>query len=658
MPMENFDNSTSLLESEDRYRQLVELCPDLIAINYDGKIAFINSAGATLLGAESPDQLIGRSVKDFIHTQNYELSRQRLQQLRQSKSVPSIEETFIRLDGTVFYAEASAMPITYYGKRAILVVAHDITERKHLELSLKENEEQFRAITESAPEGIVIVDNDGNILSWSNGARKIFGYTAEEIIGRPASDLLPAGHYRQSHEHGMEDLHETGHYGKMGKVFESVGLRKDGTSFPLEISMSPYETSRKIYYYAVIIRDVTGRKQTEEELRRHRDHLDELVKEKTAELTATNQQLQQQIIECTHMAQSLRNSEEQYRMLVQSANSIILRMDKNGVVKFFNEFALNYFGFQEEEILGRSVVGTIVPKTDTLGLDLEAMIRDITKHPDHYAMNENENMLRSGERVWIAWTNKAIVDKERNVTEILCIGTDITRSKLAEQRLLNYQKQLQSLASELSLAEERERRRIAVDLHDRIAQSMGLARIKIEELSKSGHCANAGQSIAEIRELLDQTIQATRSLTFELCPPVLYELGFETALEWQMEEIRKLYGLTINFENSMNAAPLDDDMRVILFQATRELLVNVAKHAGAKSARVCVEKNGRCIRINVEDDGVGFDMAEAERRVGKNGGFGLFSIRERLKYLGGSLECDSQQGCGTRISLVAPLKKS
>jgi signal transduction histidine kinase len=272
-------------------------------------------------------------------------------------------------------------------------------------------------------------------------------------------------------------------------------------------------------------------------------------------------------------------------------------------------------------------------------------------------MNENENMLRSGERVWIAWTNKAIVDKEGNVTEILCIGADITRSKLAEQRLLNYQKQLQSLASELSLAEERERRRIAVDLHDRIAQSMGLARIKIEELSKSGHCADAGQSIAEIRNLLDQTIQATRSLTFELCPPVLYELGFETALEWQMEEIRKLYGLTINFENSMNAAPLDDDMRVILFQATRELLVNVAKHAGAKSARVCVEKNGRCIRINVEDDGVGFDMAEAERRVGKNGGFGLFSIRERLKYLGGRLECDSQQGCGTRISLVAPMKK-
>jgi PAS domain S-box-containing protein len=921
--MKLFHNITLHSDIAERHNQLIEHSPDLITINCREKIVFINPAGVKLMGAQSAAELIGRSVKDFVHPDNRELSKERLLQLKEKKQPVSLaEEKFIRLDGSIIYVEAAAMPVSFKGRPAIMVIAHDITRRKHLELSLKENEEQFRAITESAPEGILIVDNDGNILSWSNGARKIFGYATEEIIGRPASDLLPAGHYRQSHEHGMEDLHATGQYGKIGTVFESVGLRKDGTSFPIEVSLSSYETSRKIYYYAVIIRDVSERKQTEQrlietnafldniiessldgivvtdregcitrvnscfsamlgypkddcigkqiagffarepasyqsttgdtvkiteqsilndkmvmerlfsegkvcnfetymicrdrrvfpvsqnvvllydstreiigavgilrdistrkqfekelserdhtlrtlinvvpetlflmdtegrvimgnemmarrfntntdnlpgtcvydnfspevqdsrkqyareaktkrerihfedcrnnrclesfvhpitnedgvvdrlavyslditerkqaerELRRHRDNLDELVKVKTAELTRINRDLQKQIVERELMEDVLCKSEEKYRMLVEHANSIILRMDINGGVLFFNEFAQKFFGYAEEEILGRSVVGTIVPKTDTLGRDLEAMIRDLTSHPEHYAMNENENILRSGERVWVAWTNKAIVDNAGNVTEILCIGTDITRSKLAEQRLLNYQKQLQSLALELSLTEERERRRIAVDLHDRIAQNMGLARIKAEELCKSGNCADAAQTIAEIRTLLDQTIQATRSLTFELCPPVLYELGFETALEWQVEEIRKLYGLTIHFENKLQAAPLDNDMRVILFQATRELLVNVAKHAGAKSARVCLEKNDSHIRINVEDDGSGFDMAEAERRIGKNGGFGLFSIRERLKYLGGRLECDSQQGRGTRISLVAPMKKS
>jgi len=921
--MKLFHNMTLHRDIDERHNQLIKHSPDLIAINCEEKIVFINPAGVKLMGAQSAAELIGRSVKDFVHPDNRELSKERLLQLKEKKQPVSLaEEKFIRLDGALIYVEAAAMPVFFKGRPAIMVIAHDITRRKHLELSLKENEEQFRAITESAPEGILIIDNDGNILSWSNGAQKIFGYAAEEIIGRQASDLLPAGQYRQSHEQGMEDLHETGNYGKMGTVFESVGLKKDGTSFPIEVSLSPYETGRKIYYYAVIIRDVTERKQTEqrlietnafldniiessldsivvtdcagcitrvnscfaemlgypkddcigkqiagffahepgsyslktgnnvkiteqsilnarmvmerlfsegkvgnletyimcrdgtvlpvsqnvvllydsareiigavgilrdisthkelvkelserdhtvrtlinvapetlflmdtegrvimgnemmasrfntntdnlpgmcvynnftpevqnlrkqyaleaktkrerihfedcrnnryfesfvhpitnedgvvdrlavyslditerkqaeEELRRHRDHLDELVKEKTAELSRINRDLQKQIAERELIEDVLCKSEQKYRMLVEHANSIILRMDINGGVLFFNEFAREFFGYAEEEILGRSVVGTIVPKTDTLGRDLEAMIRDLTKHPEHYAANENENILRSGERVWIAWTNKAIVDKAGNVAEILCIGTDITRIKLAEQRLLNYQKQLQSLASELSLAEERERRRIAVDLHDRIAQSLALARIKTEELSQSDNCASMKRTSAEIRDLLDQTIQATRSLTFELCPPVLYELGFETALEWQMEEIRKLYGLTITFENTLQSAPLDDDMRVILFQATRELLVNVAKHAGAKSARVCLKKNDSHIRINVEDDGAGFDMAAAEQRVGKNGGFGLFSIRERLKYLGGSLECDSRQGCGTRISLVAPMKKS
>ena len=206
MPMENFDNSASSLESADRYRQLVELCPDLIAINYDGKIAFINSAGVKLLGAESPDQLIGRSVKDFIHTQNYELSRQRLQQLKQSKRVPSIEETFIRLDGTVFYAEASAMPITYCGKRAILVVAHDITERKLAEEALQENERRFRSLTQSTPDGIMLVDHNSTIIYWNHGAQNIFGYSEEEVLGKPSGMLLPEQD-RETHRKGFEKLH-------------------------------------------------------------------------------------------------------------------------------------------------------------------------------------------------------------------------------------------------------------------------------------------------------------------------------------------------------------------------------------------------------------------------------------------------------------------
>jgi len=133
--------------------------------------------------------------------------------------------------------------------------------------------------------------------------------------------------------------------------------------------------------------------------------------------------------------EALKNSEEKYRELVQNANSIILRMDTKGEIIFFNEFAQDFFGYSENEVLGKNVVGTIVPKTETTGRDLSEMILDIGVRPERYATNENENMCKNGERVWVAWTNKAIKDENGNTTKILCIGHDITERKHAEKAL-------------------------------------------------------------------------------------------------------------------------------------------------------------------------------------------------------------------------------
>ena len=1018
---------SGLNSQEHWYQQIIECCPDLIAIIYNGKIEFINSPGSKLLGAESPDLLIGRSVKDFIHIQNHELCKQRLQMLKEGRHVSPIEEIFIRLDGTVFYAAISAMSFNFLGKSAILVVAHDITDHKPAEQTQLENDRRFRFLAQATPDGILLINQAGAIIYWNQGARNIFGYGDEEVLGKPSAMLLPEQD-RETHRRGIDQLWQTGESSVLGRSFESRGLRKDGNIFPTEISISFWKTAegvgygaiirditektrieqelrdsretlytlinaapeslflldidgtvltandtlarrmgttineligsniynylpsdlatsrrmfaeqaiseRKMIYYedtrqdrfmanyvhpftyrsedaarvAVFSWDITEHKHAEEELRRHRDHLDELVKEKTEELRNANEQLQEKItqhllaeqalraselnfrslvelspdgigierdgivvfinsaginifgaesaeqiigksvvelvhpdyretvqerlskvttqgsisrfielqfvrldgstidvelgstpcfykneqvaqavfrditkrkmIERTlhesedkfrmlaettassiiifqgtnivyanpaaqilsgytsedlekmnfwdivhpsyserskdwgtrrqqgeelpshlelpilrkngemrwvdytaavidylgakavlgtgiditerkHAEEALRNSEEQYRMLVQSANSIILRMDTNGVVKFFNEFSQKFFGYAAEEILGRNVVGTIVPETDSSGRNLAEMIRDIGQRPDQYEFNQNENMRCNGERVWIAWTNKAIIDNDGTVREILCIGNDITILKQAEEKLLYHKKQLQSLASELSLAEERERRRIAAELHDRIAQNLAVGKIKISELREMVTNNNCRIMIDVIDSILQQTIRETRSLSFELCPPYLYELGFETALEWLAERIQKNYNFTIHFECDKELKPMGDDIKVVLFQSTRELLVNIAKHAGARNAWVSVRKDNGNIRINVEDDGIGFDFAEAESRIGRSdGGFGLLSIRERINYLGGHLECESGEGRGTRISLVVPLRQS
>jgi signal transduction histidine kinase len=233
---------------------------------------------------------------------------------------------------------------------------------------------------------------------------------------------------------------------------------------------------------------------------------------------------------------------------------------------------------------------------------------------------------------------------------------DITDRKKAEEDICTYQGQLQSLASELSLTEERERRRLATDLHDHIGQALALSKIKLGLLQKIIKVEDHARPLGEVRELIEKMIQDTRSLTFELSLPVLYELGFEAAVEWYAKHVRSQHGIKVEVQKDMLPIPMDDEFKVLLFRSVRELMINIVKHAQAHNARVTIRRDGDEVNIEVEDDGVGIKDVLRDPRLKSNGGFGLFSIRERLHYLGGRVQVDSEHNRGTRITLMVPLQ--
>ncbi len=167
------------------------------------------------------------------------------------------------------------------------------------------------------------------------------------------------------------------------------------------------------------------------DLSRAFDQMTENLKNKTISLDL----LKNEMDERKHSEEALRSSEAKYRELVQNANSIILKMDNKGNVTFFNEFAEKFFGFRESEIIGKNVVGTIVPESDEFGKNLDKMIKRITSAPEEYIINENENVLKNGKRVRIVWTNKAIYDENKNIIGILCIGNDITKLTSVSEEL-------------------------------------------------------------------------------------------------------------------------------------------------------------------------------------------------------------------------------
>ena len=235
-------------------------------------------------------------------------------------------------------------------------------------------------------------------------------------------------------------------------------------------------------------------------------------------------------------------------------------------------------------------------------------------------------------------------------------------SEKREEESLRYQSQLRSLSSELSLAEERERRRIASDLHDRIGHALANASMKLRLVKNATSLDAAARHMDAIHALIDQSISDTQSLTFELSPPILYDLGLEAALDWLAEQTQQQHDIRVEFIDDLSYKPLhkpiDESLRILLFQASRELLHNVVKHARADRIRVTISgeyiEQEDMIRITIEDNGVGFAATRNEKDV-KKGGFGIFSIEERLKHQGGRLEITSDPETGSRVTMISPM---
>ena len=222
---------------------------------------------------------------------------------------------------------------------------------------------------------------------------------------------------------------------------------------------------------------------------------------------------------------------------------------------------------------------------------------------------------------------------------------------LAEKKLIEYQKQLQSLTSKVSLIEENEKRRVASELHDGIGQPLALTKIKLGILNKNLKSEKDRSTIKEILKLIEQTITETRTLTFQLSPPILYELGLTQAIIWLIDEFRKNHNINISFNDDGSDKSFDNSTRYFLFQAVRELLVNIVKHSGSDSADLSMQSDGGKLKIIIKDNGAGFSTLDTEN------GFGLFNIRERMNQINGSFEVISFPGKGTSVLISVPFKQ-
>lgn len=235
------------------------------------------------------------------------------------------------------------------------------------------------------------------------------------------------------------------------------------------------------------------------------------------------------------------------------------------------------------------------------------------------------------------------------IAGILKIFNWEVRSKLEVSR-----NRLRKMIFKVSKLEEDERRRIAEDLHDHIGQNLAISKIRLKTLKETS--MSSSEAIDNVLELIDESIAYTRSLTFELSPPILHQLGFVPAVEWLAEQFRKKYGLIAEVVSEGAIHDIGSEKSIVLFKTVRELLHNIVKHALAKKAVIIIKKDYKGLCVTIEDDGIGFNT-ESINDYGENvSGFGIFNIQERIAYFNGTFNIESERSRGTKIEIIVPLE--
>ena len=351
--------------------------------------------------------------------------------------------------------------------------------------------------------------------------------------------------------------------------------------------------------------------------------------------------------DAARMTRELRENEQRVRAVLNTAVDAIVTIDDRGRIETFNAAAERIFGYGADEVIGCNV----------------NMLMPEPYHSEHDSYIGN--YLRTGIAKIIDIGRET--EGRRKDGSVFSLGLAISEFNAGGRRMFagilrdiserrQYQQQLRSLSAELAVTEERQRRQIATDLHDQIGQTLAIAKIKLGQLRQAASSTEHAPTIDQIRDMVEQSIQTTRSLTFELGSPVLYELGLEAALETLGEDMERKHGLRCIVSCIGPPVSISEQTRVLLFRASRELLVNVVKHAHAASAQMTLEQGEGEIVIRVEDDGKGFEVPESGFKMTHEGGFGLFNIAERLDHSGGRVEVESTPGKGTRVTLAAPIE--
>jgi PAS domain S-box-containing protein len=495
------------------------------------------------------------------------------------------------------------------GSPLVLVLAIDITEQRRAEEKLRESEGRFHQLIEQAADAIFLHDQ-GKIIEVNQRACDSLGYTREELLGMSIFDLevdLAEDSIKKNWQPGNDSP----------RTIRGTHRRKDGTIFPVEVRAGKFEYGERRLRLN-LVRDISERVQAE---------------------------------------RALKESEEKYRLLVNQIPAVVYQGYNDCTIDLFDRKVEELTGYPKEEFDSRKLKwGDLILREDlseARRIFIEAL------KGDRSCVREYRIRRKDGEIRSIQDRGHIYCDDAGKVACIKGIFFDITDRQNAEKKLRESEQNLRHLASELLHAQERERIRIAHELHDDLGQSLLLLKLQLStmarglpvELQKPRQECVA--SIDNVQEIID----SVRRLSHDLIPPTLSEIGLKSAINVLLEEFCRHHDLDYSLDMDDLKGLFSPDRELNIYRIVQESLTNIGKYAQATQVFVSLKRKDHEVRLSVEDNGKGFEVDQILTHRDRKRGLGLASMEERARIMGGTFHLWSKPEKGTKMHINVPLIK-
>jgi PAS domain S-box-containing protein len=596
----------ALLESKEQLGSVVSSAMDaIIAVDDAQRILLFNASAEKMFGCPAADAM-GRSIDSFIPERFRTKHRKHIRDFGQTgfttRSMRPMTELWgLRSNGQEFPMEASISRVEHGGKMLFTVIIRDITDRKLAEEALQKSEEKFSKAFQRSPMALALTSaKDQRYIDVNESFERFSGWRREELIGRTPFDI---GLWGDPHQ--REELVRHVQAEDSLRLFEARFRTRDGTFRTGLIGAELIELDGEPCVLAVGM-DITEQK---------------------------------------HAQEALRESEERFRLMANTAPMLIWMSDASKLCTYFNDSWLAFTGRPMELELGNGWAEGVHPEDFQTCLDTYIRAFDAReKFTMEYRLRRHD-----GEYRWILDIGVPRFNQDGSFAGFIGSCVDVSERKLAEDALSGVNRKLIE-------AQERERARIARELHDDVGQRLALLTVELEQLRQTlvDSPADLLQRVEELRSHSSDIASDVQSLSHELHSSKLEYLGIATAMRAFCHELSVQHNAEIVFVHDEIPRNLSQEISLCLFRVAQEALQNAVKHSGVRHFDVELRYAPDAIQLMVRDSGSGFDVAESTQ----TSGLGLISMAERLKLVDGQLSIDSQPHQGTTIRANVPLSKA